>query len=151
MAVVIAQEEAARLYFKSRQITEMPVAVDPDQNTHRAFGVPFVEVLAADASQQAQWPYGATRENLNNIRIDPTGELGKPTSIPEAVDELNRRDGVELTSEQRQIRARGHQLLGLFLVDRDSYIRWRWVERWSDPNIRVLSRRRLRFLARHRE
>ena len=90
LAVVIAQREAAKLYFRSRQITEMLVAVDPDKGTHRAFGVPFVEVLAADASEKTQWPYGATREQLSKIRIDPTGELGKPTSIPEAVDELNR-------------------------------------------------------------
>ena len=128
LAVVIAQKEPARLYFKRRQVTQMLVAVDPEQRTHQAFRVPYIEILAADTRQKGRWPYGATAEQMSNIRIDPTGELGGPRPIPEGRDELNRRDGVELTPEERQMRARGHQLLGLFLIDRDGVIRWRWVE-----------------------
>ncbi len=130
---MIAQQEAARLYFKYRRVTEMAVAVDPDQRTHRAFRVPYLEMLADDSSQTARWPYSATAEQLAGIRVDPTGELGRPTPIPEARDELNRRDGVTPTPEELQRRARGHQLLGLFLIDTDAIIRWHWVEAMERP------------------
>jgi hypothetical protein len=133
LAVVVAQLDAARLYFKSRRITDMVVAVDPEQRTHQAFRVPYLEMLADDATQTAQWPYSATTGQLAGIRVDPTGELGGPMPIPEARDELNRRDGVTPTSEELGRRAHGHQLLGLFLIDRNGMIRWHWVEAMERP------------------
>ena len=131
--MVIAQREAARLYFKGRRVTEMVVAVDPEQRTHQAFRVPYLEMLADDARQNARWPYSATPEQLATIRVDPTGELGGPTPITEARDELNRRDRIALTPEELHRRSRGHQLLGLFLIDRDGLIRWHWVEAMERP------------------
>jgi hypothetical protein len=100
---------------------------------HRAFGVPYIELLRPDAPSTARWPYSATLEQLKIVRIDPTGELGAPMPIAQARAELNRRDGFEPTAEDRRMQARDTQLLGLFLIDKDAVIRWRWVEAMERP------------------
>jgi len=131
--VVIAKKDHARLYFRGRQITPMLVAVDPEQSVHRSYRVPYLEILSSDNSRKPQWPYSTTAEQLRGVEIDPTGELGRPQPIPEGREELNKRDAFELTPEERVMRAKGHQLVGLFLIDREGVIRWRWVEAMESP------------------
>ena len=132
LAVIIAKKERAQLYFRYQPLSLL-VAADQEWSTHRAFGVPYVEVLRADAGSTARWPYGVTPEQLTGILIDPTRELGEARTILQGRAELNRRDGFEATPEDRQMQARDTQLVGLVLIDDAGIIRWRWVEAMERP------------------
>jgi hypothetical protein len=126
LAIVIAPAERARLYFRYRP-TGAALLADADAVTHRAFGLPRFEVVPDDAA--SQWPRTVTPAALGGARVNPTGELPGPVPVLEAMDELNRRDGFELTGADEQTRgAHGSQLAGHFLVDREGTVRWVHVE-----------------------
>ena len=126
LGVVNTTLDRARLCFKYRS-TRIPLAADPEATTHRAYGVPKFQV--ADTSQ---WPYRVTLEELGSVRMNPTGELPAALQPMEANDELNRREGCQLTEVDQQIlAAHGTQLAGHFLIDREGIIRWTHVEAWE--------------------
>ena len=126
LAVVNTPLDRARLYFKYRP-TRMALAADPEAGTHRAYGVPQVEV-----SDTSQWPFRATPEDLGTVRINPSGELPAALPAPEANAELNRRDGFQPTEVDEQIAAaHGTLLSGYFLLDRDGIVRWAHIEAWE--------------------
>ncbi len=116
LAVVATERENARLYFKYRP-ARVPIAADPDLVTHRAFGL----------------PHQAISEKLikavEEIKIDPTGELGKPVKLMEAGHALNKVHGYQLSAtDTRELEQHGAQLLGQFLLDRQGIVRWANIE-----------------------
>ena len=110
----------------------MLLAADPDAATHRAFGVPAVEVVEDEAS--VQWPWRMTIPRFKAALINPTGELPSPRNGFEANTVLNEMDGFKLTEVDEQIVAtHGTQLASHFLVDRLGVIRWAHVEAGAHP------------------
>ncbi len=108
--------ENARLYFRFRP-TRVLLAADPELTTHRSFGLPFVEatpeVMAA----------------LENLEINPTGELPAPVNIMKIGDELDRLHGYQQTeSDRRDAERQWGQLKGIFLLDEGGIVQWVKVE-----------------------
>lgn len=134
VGIVNTPLERARLYFRYRP-TRAALGADPDVATHRAFGVPKIELVPAEAAGTVGWPYGVTLDQLAGALINPTGELPAPVSVLEANEMLNRQDGFELTPVDQQIDAtHGTQLAAYFLLDRSGVIRWSPVEGLRQPN-----------------
>jgi peroxiredoxin len=112
LAVVASNLERTRLYFRYRP-TRVPLAVDPDLVSHRAFGIsqfPVTpELLAA----------------LETARTDVMGELPRPLPIVEAVNALQEKDRFDLTAADTQEAKQQFPLdTGQFLVDRHGIVRW---------------------------
>jgi peroxiredoxin len=108
LAIVGTELENARLYFQYRP-TRLRIAVDPQLETHRSFGVPRPE------------PTPDLIRAVEAVKIDPYGELPEPLPVMLAGQELNRRDGREAASTFTQMK-------GQFLIDRDGVIRWANIE-----------------------
>jgi peroxiredoxin len=115
LAVVASPLERTRLYFQYRP-TRVPLAVDPDLVSHRAFGI----------SQFSVTP--EFRDSLRTVKIDAMGELPRPVLLREAVTALQEKDHFELTSadsrEEEKQNPTGPLETGQFLVDRGGIVRW---------------------------
>ena len=116
LAVVATAPENARLYFKFRP-TRLRLAADPELTTHRAYGVPkpvaTPELL----------------EEMDKVRINPTGELPEPLPISQVGKVLQERDGYAYTAaDQGDVERQWPQLKGLFLIDRGGIVRWSHIE-----------------------
>jgi peroxiredoxin len=132
LAVVNTPLERAQLYFRYRP-TPVTLLSDPHCETHRAFGIPRIELLPA-GSGPGRWPR-IRPEDFAAARIEPNGELGQPTQPMEANGVLNRRDGFELTAADEAIlAAHGTQFAGQFLIDREGVVRWTWTEAPGSPD-----------------
>ena len=78
LAVINTPVERARLYFRHRP-TRAVLLADPDAATHRAFGVPEIELTSGDAAAgPSRWPVRITVDELLSLRLNPTGELPEP-------------------------------------------------------------------------
>ncbi len=116
LAVVGTELENARLYFQYRP-TRLPLGVDPRLDTHRSYGVPRPE------------PTPELMQVVEQLRVNPTGELPEPLPFLEVSAELARRDGYQPTpTDQREAQSSFTQLKGQFLIDRDGIIRWTNIE-----------------------
>jgi peroxiredoxin len=116
LAVVASDLDRTRLYFRYRP-TRVPLAVDPDLVTHRAFGVSRFPVTLE------------VREALQTLRTDAMGELPQALLIAEAANALNERDRFEHTeSDRREEKHQGILDGGQFLIDRDGTVRWANLE-----------------------
>jgi hypothetical protein len=90
------------------------LAADPDLLTHRAYGLPRVEL---------PW------EAVQSTRVNPTGELPEALPVWEAAKALTRLDGFRPTAADRADTQRTwSQSAGEFLIDRNGTIRWTFVE-----------------------
>jgi hypothetical protein len=115
LAVVASPLERTRLYFQYRP-TRVPLAVDPDLVSHRAFGI-------------SQYPVTPEiRDSLRAVKIDVMGELPRPVPIREALTALQERDRFEVTAadsrEEEEQNSPGLLETGQFLVDRHGIVRW---------------------------
>lgn len=116
LAVVATELDNAKLYFKYRP-ARVALAADPDLVTHRAYGLPRVEVTDELMSE------------LGALRLNPTGELPEPLPMSEVGSLLDRKDGFQRTAaDLRDIDRQWPQLKGQFLVDRDGIVRWAHIE-----------------------
>jgi peroxiredoxin len=116
LAVVATEPENARLYFKFRP-TRLRLASDPDLTTHRAYGVPKPE------------PTPAMLQALEEIRINPTGELPEPMSVMEAAKAIEALDGYATTpTDKADVERQWPQLKALFMIDRAGIVRWADIE-----------------------
>jgi peroxiredoxin len=132
VAIVNTPLDRARLYFRGHR-GGVRIGVDPDLAVHRAYTVPKIEFVEA-AARTEPWPVQTTIEEFLSHRINPTRELEAPVNPLESNDVLNARDGFCLTEADEQVRARhGTQLVGMFLIDREGIVRWRFVEGESTP------------------
>lgn len=116
LAVVGTELENARLYFKYRPTT-LPLGADPQLTTHRLYGVPKP---------------GLTPElmkTIEEIRINPTGELPEPMPPMAAAEALTALDGyVPTAADQRDAELNFTQMKGQFLIDREGVVRWLNIE-----------------------
>ena len=102
-------------------------AIYANEDALRLFRLPAFEL-----GEVSGWPQRATPEEFGAVRINPTGELAAALQPMEANDELNRREGFQLTEVDQQIvAAHGTQLVGHFLIDREGIIRWTHIEAWE--------------------
>jgi peroxiredoxin len=116
LAVVATPAERARLYFRHRP-TRLALAADPELATLRAYRVPRPE------------PTPELVQAIQAARIDANGELPRPVPIAEAVQALDRKEGFEPTSTDREESERQFpQLVGQFLLDRAAIVRWVNIE-----------------------
>jgi peroxiredoxin len=126
VAVVNTPVERGRLYFRYRP-TPVVLASDPDVLTHRAFGLPKIELVPEGV--ETRWPHRATHAQLLAVPVNPTGELPQAVNVFEAMSTINAKEGFQATAADEQIvAAHGTQLAGQFLVDRDGVVRWAWLE-----------------------
>ena len=113
LAVLGTTLDNARLYYRYHP-TRMAIAVDPILITHRAYRLPKVE---------------ATWEVVSAKRVNTSGELPEALPVWEATKALGRLDGFKPTDTDRDDGKRTwDQSVGEFLIDRDSIVRWRYVE-----------------------
>src|SRR6185295_2128860 len=88
LAVVATDLDNARLYFKFHP-TRLPLAVDPSLSTHKSYRVPHPP------------PDPQMMEAVTAVRINPTGELPAPLSIPEAAAALDKLEGYQSTERDK--------------------------------------------------
>jgi hypothetical protein len=116
LAVVGTELENARLYFAFRP-TRLALGADPRLATHRSYGVPRPE------------PTPELMQAVEQVRINPTGELPEPLPIMAAFVELTRRDGYQPTAtDEREGESNFTQMKGQFLIDRGGIVRWANIE-----------------------
>jgi peroxiredoxin len=116
LAVVATELDNAKLYFKYRP-ARVALVADPYLVTHRAYGLPRVEVTDELVSE------------LGALRLNPTGELPEPLPMSEVGSLLDRKDGFQRTpADLRDIDRQWPQMKGQFLVDRDGIVRWAHIE-----------------------
>src|SRR6266542_4532047 len=120
LAIVATQPERARLYYRFRP-TSVPLAADPDLETHRSYGLPK-PTMTPELIEAAK-----------GISLDPMGDLPAPVPLLQATETVNRLDAFELTETdqndiQTQYLSSGPQLTGQFLIDRDGIVRWTNIE-----------------------
>jgi len=116
LGVVATPPENARLYFKFRP-ARMRLAADPELSTHRAYGVP------------KPTPTPELMQEMERLRVNPTGDLPAPVPIQEAAMALTRMDGYAANdTDQADMGRQWPQLKGLFLIDRDGIVRWSYIE-----------------------
>jgi hypothetical protein len=119
--------EPVRRYYRMRP-PKLRLATDPDRAVHRAYGLPMP--LYA----------GAYTELRETTRINPTGELPEPMSIPAAMKRLDAIDGFGEIPEAKAVMEafakRDYAMhVGHFLVDRSGVVRWTWVESPSPEDV----------------
>ncbi|WP_025662814.1 peroxiredoxin-like family protein [Rhizobium sp. IBUN] len=125
LVVVSTPVERARLYFRYQPIPNLLAASDPERALHRAFGLPVLEFT----HNETDWPYKVGMDVVMAMRVDRPGELPEPMAPPIAGDLLNKKDRYEFTEADRQGSLAGHmQLVGHFLLDRESVVRWSFTE-----------------------
>jgi peroxiredoxin len=133
LAIVNTPLDRARLYFRNDG-KGMRIGADPERRVHEAWAVPKLAVVAPE-SRTAPWPVQTTIDEFLGARINPTGEMPAAVNPIESNDVLNAIDGFQMTPADEHIRERhGTQLVGLFLLDRDGIVRWRYVEAETSPN-----------------
>ena len=125
LAVVNTPIERARLYFRYHPMPNLFAASDPERISHRAFGLPNLEFT----ENQTDWPRKIGMDVVMSKQVDMPGELPGPMSHPAAADVLNKKDGYEVTEDDKRMMAAGNgQLFGQFLLDREGIVRWSFTE-----------------------
>ena len=116
LAIVGTDLDNARFYFKFRP-SRLTLGADPHLTTHRSYRVPRPE------------PTAELMQVIENIRINPTGELPEPLPIHVAGGALNTLDGFQPTAaDGRDAEWMFTQMKGQFLIDRDGLVRWANIE-----------------------
>jgi peroxiredoxin len=104
IAVVNTPIDRARLYFRYHPMPDLLAASDPERTSHRAFGLPNVQLAEVQSGWERKVAFVATTA-------------------------LNSWDGYKITEvDQQMLQDGGGQLFGQFLIDRDGIIRWSFTE-----------------------
>lgn len=135
VAIVNTPLSRARQYFQYRP-TRMALASDPEVQTHRAYGLAQVQIVADTTDpRELRWPVNSTLGQLLATAINPTGELPQPMNLFGAMELLNARDGFEPTEDDKRMsEAHATQISGHFLIDAEGTIRWTHSEAPDNPN-----------------
>lgn len=127
IAVVNTPIERARLYFRYHPLPNLLAASDPERTSHRAFGLPNLELTASEGEND--WPRKVGLAAVMGMRVNVPGELPEPMNPIAAAEILNQKDGYEITEADQHMIATGQaQLFGQFLLDRDGVVRWAFTE-----------------------
>ena len=132
LAIVATSAERARLYVRHRP-PGVPLAADPDQVTHRAYGIPLTPV-----TPEVEQAIEKMRVHLEDIALNPS-DLAKLRAAVEAtprdpehalpvwdfIDMQRKLYPYEMTESEQQAWANNRALgAAQFLVDRDGVVRW---------------------------
>lgn len=116
LVIVATDLENARLYFKYRPV-KVPVVADPDLVIHRAYRLPQLPM-----NEQAM-------KAIENLKINPTGELPEPMPVIAAAAALDKLHGYEKNAiDKRDMERQGVLLKGEFLLDAAGIVRWVNIE-----------------------
>ncbi len=125
LTVVNTPTERARLYFRYRPLPNLLAASDPDRISHRAFGLPNVQLT----DSETDWPRKIGMDRIASMQVDMPDVLPQPMGALDAGDYLNDADHYEMTQDDERMMVAGHgQLVGEFLLDRDGVVRWCFTE-----------------------
>jgi peroxiredoxin len=120
LAVVATAPENARRYFKFRP-TRLRLASDPELSIHRAYGVPKPE------------PTPDLIQALEQVRVNPFGDLPEPLPIAEAAKAMQEFDGyVNTPTDDAEVGRQWPQLKAYFMIDREGIVRWADIECGSE-------------------
>ena len=83
---------------------------------------------------------GAYTELREATRINPTGELPEPMSVPASMKRLNDMEGFDDLPEVKAVMGEFQKRdfamhVGHFLVDRSGIVRWTWIESPSPEDV----------------
>ncbi len=124
LAVINTELKRARVYY-GRLGLGMALAVDPDWETHRRFGLPRGKVTLG----KTDWPRRINPVTAMTLRLNPTGELPSPVPLIRLNAALNRQDGFEMTDVDKSFeKAHGLTGSGYVLIDVEGMVRWQWTE-----------------------
>jgi peroxiredoxin len=141
LAIVASPLERARLYVRHRPLG-VPLAADPDQVSHRAYGLPRPP-LTPEIEQASE----KMRVHLEDIALSP-GDLAKlraavqgtqrepeqPMPVWDFIHMQRRLYPYEMTEREQQEWANNRTLgAAQFLVDRDGLVRWTRVQAVAQP------------------
>jgi peroxiredoxin len=121
LAIIAMPAERLRLYYRYRPVG-VPLAADPELSTHRAYGLPRLE-LSPEIKEVVAQRHIELAHQLE-IRTRDVVEIktllcGLDGFNPNEAEQQNRRDWSE---------KHGAQMIGQFLVDREGIIRWANIE-----------------------
>lgn len=116
LGIIGSQPARTRLFFRYRPV-RFAVGADPDLLTHRAFGVPRIDVT----TEIMQAIDGAYVKLAQDLKIE-----APPDRAQEVIGRL---DGFEVTeSEGAEFQRHQAQFTAQFLIDRQGIVRWANVE-----------------------
>lgn len=115
VAIVATPPDRARRYFRYRP-PRYPVGADGDLVTHRAFGVPRVEVTPE-----------LRRAVAHKVEALAT-EAGLAAPADGAWQALDRADGLDTAEHAADFQRHQAQFIAQFLIDREGVIRWANIE-----------------------
>jgi peroxiredoxin len=125
LTIVNTPIDRARLYFRYHPLPNLLAASDPDRVSHRAFGLPTLEFT----QDETEWPRKVGMDVVMSMQVEIPGELAGPMNRLAASEQLNSKDGYEMTeADQRMAAAGSGQLFGQFLLDREGIVRWTFTE-----------------------
>ena len=125
LTIVNTPIDRARLYFRYHPLPNLLAASDPDRVSHRAFGLPTLEFT----QDETEWPRKVGMDVVMSMQVEIPGELAGPMNRLAASEQLNSKDGYEITeADQRMAAAGSGQLFGQFLLDREGIVRWTFTE-----------------------
>jgi peroxiredoxin len=127
LAVINADLARAKAYYGRLGFT-MPLAADPDWDTHRRYGM----ARARTTLGKTQWPEKVNPIDMMKLTLGPSEdapEITAPTSMMKAGSIIDKAEGYKprLADKAGQL-TQGLTSAGYTLIDRDGLIRWRWVE-----------------------
>jgi peroxiredoxin len=124
LAIINTELDRARLYY-GRLGLKMALAVDPEWQTHRRFGLARAKITLG----RTKWPETINPITAVTLRLNPTGELPAPVPMIRMNAALNRIDGFERTAVDKKMeKAHGKTGAGYVLIDREGIVRWQWLE-----------------------
>ena len=125
LIVITTPVSRARVYSKYYPMS-VPIAADPEMATHHAYGVLRPELTDAHTN----WPATINAKDIDVVHAEHAwAELTEPASLSSAFENLNSKDGFEMTEDDLQEQAvTWNQLQGLVLIDKVGIVGWTGIE-----------------------
>lgn len=144
LAVIARELEPSRLYVRHRPLG-VPLAADPDQVTHRAYGVPrppltFEFEQAIGKMHVDLQDVAVSRADLAELRAavqateaDPAAGPDRPIPVWDFIFMQRKLYPYEMSERDQREWARNKALgTGQFLVDREGVVRWSAAQQMTD-------------------
>ncbi len=124
LAVINTDLAHAKLYYGKLGF-EMALAVDPDWDTHRRYGLTRTRMVVG----KTDWPKKANILDVMRLPMGPDDGAPKPMSMFRASAAMDRVEGYKprLADKAGQV-LNGLTNSGYILIDRDGIVRSTWIE-----------------------
>ena len=140
LAIAASPLERARLYVRHRPLG-VPLAADPDQVTHRAYGLPrpplTPDIEAAEKMHVHLEDIALSPADLANLRAAVQGtqpEPEQPMPVWDFIHMQRRLYPYEMTEREQKEWANNRTLgAAQFLIDRNGFVRWTRVQGVAQP------------------